>query len=103
MSKRKKHHLRHSPWTYDFRTINTNDNTERGVCYYETKQVWCTLHTHESIQDIISTILHESLHNALALDVEKTDRREMNMSETMDIEQEHELIKRVIWAFNDWT
>ena len=79
MSKRKKHHLRHSPWTYDFRTINTNDNTERGVCYYETKQVWCTLHTHESIQDIISTILHESLHNALALDVEKTDKREMNM------------------------
>ena len=102
MSKRKRHHIRHSPWTYDFRTINTNDNTERAVCYYETKQVWCTLHTHESIQDIISTILHESLHNALALDVEKTDKREMNVSETMDIEQEHELIKRVIWAFNDW-
>ena len=61
------------------------------------------MHTHESIQDIISTLLHESLHNALALDIEKTDRREMNISETMDIEQEHELIKRVVWAFNDWT
>ena len=61
------------------------------------------MHTHESIQDIISTILHESLHNALALDVEKTDKREMNVSESMDIEQEHELLKRVIWSFNDWT
>lgn len=61
------------------------------------------MHAHESIQDIISTILHESLHNALALDVEKSDRREMNISETMDIEQEHELLKRMIWFFNDWT
>lgn len=79
-----------------------NDTTEKGVCYYETKQVWCTLHTHESITDIISTILHESIHNALALDVEKTDRRIMNVSELMDVEQEHELLKRVLWCYNDW-
>jgi hypothetical protein len=98
----KKFHLRTNPWTQDFRNINYSDNTEKGVTYYDTKQVWITLHMHESLQDIISTILHESLHNALALDVEKTDKRAMNVSDTMDIEQEHMLIKKAIWAYNDW-
>jgi hypothetical protein len=26
----------------------------------------------------------------------------MDMSDTMDGEQEHELMKRVTWAMNDW-
>ena len=98
----KKFHLRTNPWQQDFRNINYGDTTEKGVCYYDTKQVWITLHMHESIADIISTIIHESLHNALALDVEKTDKRVMNISELMDIEQEHMLIKKAIWAYNDW-
>jgi len=98
----KKYNLRTNPWQQDFRNINYGDTTEKGVCYYDTKQVWITLHMHESIADIISTIIHESLHNALALDVEKTDKRAMNISELMDIEQEHMLIKKAIWAYNDW-
>jgi hypothetical protein len=98
----KKFHLRTNTWQQDFRNINYGDTTEKGVCYYDTKQVWITLHMHESIADIISTIIHESLHNALALDVEKTDKRVMNISELMDMEQEHLLIKKTIWAYNDW-
>lgn len=97
-----KHEIRISPWKYDFRYVNLNDCSEKGVCYLETKQVWCTLHQHESLEDIYTTLLHESIHNALSLDVEKNDKRVMNISSLMDMEQEHELIKKLFWHINDW-
>ena len=73
------------------------DSDEKGVCYTQTKQVWITLHLHESIEDILDTIIHESLHQAI------TDKTVVeDESENMGIEQEHELIKRVRWVLNDW-
>ena len=87
-----------SDWSYDFRIINMQDSEEKGVNYIQTKQVWITLHLHESFGDILDTILHESLHNAICLDLEK---RHMDES-MMEVEQEHELIKRVRWSLNDW-
>ena len=56
-----------SDWTYDFRNINMQDSDEKGVCYSQTKQVWISLHLHESLNDIIDTIIHESLHNAICI------------------------------------
>tara|TARA_R110000751_G_scaffold98738_1_gene191911 strand:+ start:72 stop:434 length:363 start_codon:yes stop_codon:yes gene_type:complete len=91
-----------SDWTYDFRNINMQDSDEKGVCYSQTKQVWITLHLHESFNDIIDTIIHESLHNAICLDLWKVEKRSMDESLIMEIEQEHELIKRISWVLNDW-
>jgi len=88
-----------SDWTHDFRVINFQDSSEFGVCYEETKQVWITLHRHESIQNIIDTIIHESLHQAITSNSQDDD---MDESIKMHGEQEHELMKRVIWAMNDW-
>lgn len=91
-----------SDWNYDFRIINMQDSEEKGVTYIQTKQVWITLHLHESFEDILDTILHESLHNAICLDLWKIEKRPMDESLTMEIEQEHELIKRVRWSLNYW-
>ncbi len=87
----------YSDWTHNFRNINMQDSDEKGVCYTQTKQVWITLHLHESIEDIFDTIIHESLHQAIT---DKTVGEDE--SENMGIEQEHELIKRVRWVLNDW-
>lgn len=89
--------VRQSDWTHDFRIINMQDASEYGVTYSHTKQVWITLHRHESIQGILDTITHESIHQAICSDVVGKDE-----SENHDIEQEHEMMKRVIWALNDW-
>ena len=45
--------LAYSDWNYDFRIINMQDSDEKGVCYSQTKQVWISLHSHESFDDII--------------------------------------------------
>lgn len=90
--------LRISDWTQDFRIINYQDATEYGVCYQGTKQVWITLHRHESIQNILDTILHESIHQAICSKVTGT----IDESENFDIEQEHEIMKRIFWHLNDW-
>jgi hypothetical protein len=89
--------LAESQWVQDFRIINFQDASEMGVTYSGTKQVWITLHRHESIKSIIETILHETIHQAIADDVVGVDE-----SENHDTEQEHEMMKRVIWVFNDW-
>lgn len=91
--------VRVSDWIQDFRYINYQDSSELGVCYDEMKIVWITLHNHESFNSIIDTINHESLHQAIGSDVVGEDLDESN---NMNIEQEHELIKRVIWCYNDW-
>ena len=77
--------------------MNYQDASEYGVTYSETKQVWITLHRHESIENILDTILHESIHQAICSKVTGEDE-----SENMNIEQEHEMMKRVFWNLNDW-
>ena len=91
-----------SDWTYDFRIINMQDSEEKGVCYSQTKQVWISLHRHESFNDIIDTTIHESIHNAICIDVWKVEKTPMDESLMMEVEQEHELIKRISWVLNDW-
>jgi hypothetical protein len=101
-------HVRESKWTQDFRAFNLQDSAEYGVTYSATKQVWITLHRHESMENIINTVNHEALHQAIREDIIEIKDRvgdvkiKMDESENMDGEQEHELMKRVIWAENDW-
>jgi hypothetical protein len=89
--------VRISDWTWDFRAFNPQDASEFGVCYSGTKQVWITLHRMESIQNIIDTIIHEEIHQAICSKVVGEDE-----SDNMDMEQEHEMMKRIIWCLNDW-
>ena len=89
-------------WVQNFRIINFQDSGEYGVCYQETKRVWITLHRHESIDNIINTINHETLHQAIADESVKGIDDDVNESAKMHGEEEHELMKRVIWAMNDW-
>jgi hypothetical protein len=89
--------VRISDWTMDFRIINYQDASEFGVCYVGTKQVWITLHRMESEAQIIDTILHEAIHQAIC---DKTVGEDESVN--MDGEQEHELMKRLFWFNNDW-
>lgn len=91
--------VRKSKWSNDFRATNPQDSSEYGVCYKETKQSWTTLNRHESEQSIIDTNIHEMIHQGIAEDVVGED---MDESLNMNTEQEHEMIKRVIWCLNDW-
>ena len=89
--------VKQSEWVQDFRIINFQDSSEYGVTYSGTKQVWITLHRHESIEQILDTILHESIHQAIASKAVADDE-----SENHDTEQEHECMKRIFWYLNDW-
>lgn len=77
----------------NFRLINFQDSSEKGVCYEETKQTWITLHNHKSENDIIITSIEESIHEAIVI---------INEQLNMDMEQEEELVKRLFWCMNDW-
>ena len=93
----KKFKVRQSDWTQDFRYINYQDASELGVCYEESKRVWITLHRHESEENIIDTIIHESIHQAI-----RSETVAPNEMGEMALEQEHEMMKRMIWAIHDW-
>jgi len=90
--------VRISKWTSDFRGINLQDASEYGVTYGATKQAWCTLHRHESLDNIYNTLHHESVHQAIIDDITGAP----DESESMDGEQEHELMLRLFWVYNGW-
>jgi hypothetical protein len=85
--------VRESKWIpQNFRIINPQDSDERGVTYIESKRTWVTLIRHEDIREIMDTCVHESLHQAIH-----------RMSDDFNTEEEHEAIKRVVWALKGWT
>mgnify|MGYP001228285463 CR=1 FL=1 len=73
------------PLTVDFR-CRRDDN--RGIYYEETNRCLIFLASHETLEDIYKTIVHEVLHWCfMADDVDK-----------MDEEQEETLVHFVQWA-----
>ena len=72
----------------DFRTHSRTLSDDRGVFFEESNRSIIILQNHECIEDILSTINHESIHFCL---------RE---SDDIDIEQEEEIIFRMAWADN---
>lgn len=82
----------------DFRLINFQDSSEKGVCYNVSKQTWVTLHNHKSIDDLLISSIEESIHQAIRED----DYGMINDAEIMDMEHEEELVKRLFWFMNDW-
>jgi len=71
----------------DFRTHSRTLDSDRGCFYEATNRALVMLPNHESFDDIISTIVHESIHFCLRED------------ESLDEEQEEEIIFRMAWAY----
>ena len=71
----------------DFRTHGRTVSDDRGCYYEETGRALVILQNHECVEDIISTIIHESLHFC------------MRDEENIDDEMEEELIFRMQWAY----
>jgi len=71
----------------DFRTHGRTISDDRG-CYYEaSNRVLVMLQNHECVEDIISTVVHESIHFCL------------RDEEHIDEEMEEEIIFRMQWAY----
>jgi hypothetical protein len=67
---------------------NPHDNS-KGDTYPENNQAWVNVSAHDTMADLIDTIVHESIHVAMK-------REEMN------IDSEHLIMKRMSWASEDW-
>ena len=72
----------------DFRTHSRTLSDDRGVFYEATNRAIIILQNHECLEDIFATIEHESIHFCLRED-----------SESLDDEQEEEIIFRMSWAY----
>ena len=71
----------------DFRTHGRTISDDRGCFYEVTNRALIMLPNHESFDDIISTIVHESIHFCI------------RDEEHLDEEMEEEIIFRMQWAY----
>ena len=72
--------------TVDFK-CSKDDN--RGIYYSETNRALIYLAMHETLEDVIKTVNHETFHHCFDKNGE---------SESMDEEQEEKLIFNIQWA-----
>ena len=76
-----------TPVKVDFRFMAEDDNATLGEYFEDTNRIAVYLIPHsECLPNLISTITHEVFHKII------TDTEEI-----IDIEQEHNLIKKVMW------
>jgi len=71
----------------DFRTHGRTISDDRGCFYEVSNRALIMLPNHESFDDIISTIVHESIHFCI------------RDEEHLDEEMEEEIIFRMQWAY----
>jgi len=67
---------------------NPSDNS-KGDTYSDTNNAWVNVSAHETMADLLDTIVHESIHVAMK-------------REDMNIDSEHNLMKHMSWAGEDW-
>ena len=79
--------IRQSTFTHTFRLLNPQSLTY-GETLLNAEICYVNVAMHDSIENIINTCIHESLHAALK-------------RESMDDDHEHECIKRLFWCMND--
>tara|TARA_R110002020_G_scaffold46132_2_gene131422 strand:+ start:2254 stop:2514 length:261 start_codon:yes stop_codon:yes gene_type:complete len=70
----------------DFRTHSRTLTGDRGVFYEATNRALIILPNHECVEDIISTLQHETIHFCIKDD------------DNIDEEHEEEVIYRMAWA-----
>ncbi len=82
-----------SPWEQDFRFVNTQTPC-RGICYEQTSRSYVYLGMHESINEIIDSCVHESIHMAIRHYMIHGEE----YPERMDIDHEHEMMRYFMMA-----
>jgi len=71
----------------DFRTFGRTLSDDRGCFYEASNRALVMLPNHECLEDIISTIIHESIHFCL------------RDEEHIDIEMEEQICYRMAWGY----
>ncbi len=80
-----------SPTKIDFKFMAEDDLATMGEYFEDTNRIAIYLIPHsECIENIFSTISHEVFHKIIT-----------DTEETIDIEQEHNMIKRMMWHEQD--
>lgn len=87
-----------STFDQDFKYVG-REELLRGVYYWESDRSIIYLHRHETPEDLINTCVHETLHHCIADIIMEDDEGAGSLS--MDIEQEHDIIRNMAWA-NYW-
>lgn len=64
----------------------------RGIYYPETERSIVYLHKHETLDDLVNTCVHETIHHCIFGFTEEEDTFQI------DIEQEHDIIRNMVWA-----
>ena len=81
-----------SLWQQDIEYTDTEFGGVRGVCIAETKNTIVYLDRHENLADVVSTCVHETIHQCLS-DIDDT------LLETeWNIKQEHWCIQKILLA-----
>ena len=86
-----------SGYEQDFKFVN-NQTDCRGILYTETKRSFVYLGKHESLEEILDSCEHESLHCAIRHDLDDSDTDE---SQNMDVDEEHNLMRFMKFAKDD--
>jgi hypothetical protein len=71
-----------------FRMRNPHYNS-KGDTYEDSHYSWINVSAHETMADLLDTITHESIHVAMK-------------REDMNIDAEHNIMKHMAWAGEDW-
>ncbi len=71
----------------------------RGVYYWDSERSLIFLSRHEVVEDLINTCIHETIHHCIYQITQECDEGLGSLS--LDIEQEHDVIRNMAWA-NYW-
>jgi hypothetical protein len=82
-----------SRFTQDFKII-PHEMMVRGIFHSESYRSVVYAGRHESIQEIIDTCVHETIHGVVQESIDDLEENELKI----DIEQEHNAIRYMMWA-----
>jgi len=71
----------------------------RGVYYWDSERSLIFLSRHEVPEDLVNTCVHETIHHCIYRIVQDEDEGLGTLS--LDVEQEHDVIRNMAWA-NYW-
>ena len=78
-----------SPYSYEFSWAPTIDEPAMGMTFLDTYRIRIYLHGHDTLESLLTTIEHESLHAAMSDEMGNTQ---------LDIDHEHYGIQKALLA-----
>ncbi len=79
----------------DFQLQDRETGLIRGIYYPETRRSMVFLGRHESIEDLINTCVHETIHQCLFSLIYEEDAE--YKTRLIDIHEEHDMIRDIAW------